>query len=83
MRRGFWSDDGNGEVRYENSVIAVECTPSEGRALAKKLNDAVSRFFKEERPIEKVAKKIGVMTREEKRLVLLMRYAVMHALDHE
>jgi hypothetical protein len=82
-REMFWSDDVNGEVRLENNVIVTDCTPSESRALAKKLNDTVRRFCKEERPVDKVRKKIGRMTREEQRLVLLMRYAVMYVLDHE
>ena len=82
-RELFWADAVNGEVRYENNVIAIECTPSEGRALAKELNDVTRRFFKQKRPIEKLAKQIGKMTAEEERLVLLMRYAVMYTLDHE
>ena len=82
-REMFWADDSEGTVRYENSVIAMECTPSEARELARKLNGAVGRFFKTERPIQKIEKKIGTMTPEERRLFMLMRYAVMYVLDHE
>ena len=82
-RELFWSNDANGTVRIGNEEIAVECTPSEGRDLAKRLNDALEAFFGEKRPIEQLAEKIGRMTKEEERLVLLVRYAVMYALDHE
>jgi hypothetical protein len=82
-REMFWSDDSDGTVRYENSVIAHECTPSESRALAKRLNDTVARFFKEQRPVDKLRKELGPMTREEKRLIMLIRFAIMYVLDHE
>jgi hypothetical protein len=51
-REMFWADEANGAVRYENNTIAIECSPSEARALAKQLNDTVSRFFREERPVQ-------------------------------
>lgn len=82
-REDFWSDDPNGEVRYENCVIVDGCAPSEGRAIAKQLNDVIAKARQAERPIERVKKRLGKMTAKEQRLVLLIRYAVMYALDHE
>ena len=82
-REMFWADEANGAVRYENNTIAIECSPSEARALAKQLNDTVSRFFREERPVQKVKKNLGKLTPEEKRFILLVRYAAMYVLDHE
>jgi hypothetical protein len=82
-RETFWTDANQTTVRIGNEEVAIECTPSESRALAKELNDTLRRFFKEKRPVEKLAKEIGPMTREEKRLVLLLRYAVMYGRDLE
>lgn len=80
-REIFWADVVGKTVRVGN--VAIECAPSEAHALAKELNDVVRRFFREKRPIQKVEEKIGRMTPAEKRMVLLLRYAVMYVLDHE
>ena len=82
-REMFWSDDANGEVRYENSRILHDCTPSQARDIARRLNEVVEKACGEVRPIEKVRKQIGRMSKNESRLVLLLRYALMYVLDHE
>jgi hypothetical protein len=81
----FWADE-NGRkstVRCGNEELAVDCTPSEARAIAKKLNDTLHAAFGESRAADRLRDQIGKLSPLEKRTLDIVQYAVMVALDHE
>lgn len=82
-QEAFWAETSRGVVRYENCEILTDCTKSEAKDIARQLNNVVARACKHRRPIDVVAAKLGRLTKDEERFVLLMRYAVMYVLDHE
>ena len=57
----FWTDtNGNkSSVRCGNEEVAIDCSPSEARAIARQLNDILAKVFQEKRPIEAVKKSLG------------------------